>query len=201
MLKKKIIIFFISTILIFMAITTYAKEEKIKRIIATEISTPKEKKYIEKSLDYKVRDVKYIEEPISEINIKKSNKNSKYKIRDIIGPMRVTIFSEKVSYSDRIENKSLGKVKSKNAVAQIFSNTYNTSVFIDSDIISETLGFNVNEEINVESPYEIELEKNEIAILNTYKRVDHYEFNIEKDGKIIGHGEANKVVGISVVRK
>lgn len=72
---------------------------------------------------------------------------------------------------------------------------------LDSKIISNALGFDVEKENKIDLDLDIKVERKTFASLSLFPEINHYDFEIHKNGREISEGNAKKVVGGYLITK
>ena len=73
---------------------------------------------------------------------------------------------------------------------------------LDAKIISNALDFDVRKENKIDLDLGIKVEGKAFASLSLFPEINHYDFEIHKNGREVSEGNAKKVVGgYLIVRK
>ena len=70
---------------------------------------------------------------------------------------------------------------------------------LDPKIISNSLGFDVGKKIKIDLDLEVKVEGKTFASLSLFPEINHYDFEVHKNGREISKGTAKKVVGAYLI--
>lgn len=213
-LVKKIIIFLviIFSLLIYLGPRTYnshikdqlissknqinSSEEKSKKEKKFEIKdlSNEEKKQREESLGFEISEIKHIKFFEDEDYIKQEVKNKEgYIIEDISEVKNVEEFNGDY-YQSICDNKEDEEVTIKLGEKK-FKNDYMADLPLDVKIISNALDFDVRKENKIDLDLGIKVEGKTFASVSLFPKINHYDFEIHKNGRKVSEGTAKKVVG------
>ena len=139
------------------------------------LEVPSEKKkQMEESLGYEIAEVKHI---------KLLDKD------DYTGPD---------VYESICDNKKDKKTEIKIG-ERILRNDYMVDFPMDPKIISNALDFDVEKKIKIDLDLEVKVEGKTFASLSLFPEINHYDFEIHKNGRVVSEGTAKKVVGAYLI--
>ena len=164
--------------------------------------TGNEKKQMEESLGYEIAEVKHIRLIDKDDYTKEEVKNKEgYTIENISEVKNAIEFSGRDVWELNYKNKEYKKAGIKIG-NKILKNDYMADLPLDVKIISNALGFDVEKKNTINLDLEIKVEGKTFARLNLFPEINHYNFEIHKNGREVSEGTAKKVVGAYlIVRK
>lgn len=166
-----------------------------------EVSSEK-KKQMEESLGYEISEIKHIK-LLDKDDYTKEEVNSKegYTIENISEVKDAIEFSGRDLYQSICKNEKEEDAEIKIG-ERILRNDYMVDLPMDPKIISNSLGFDVEKKIKIDLDIEVKVEGKSFASLSLFPEINHYDFEIHKNGRETSKGTAKKVVGAYlVVRK
>lgn len=164
--------------------------------------TSDEKKQMEESLGYEIAEIKHIR-LLDKDNYTKEDVNNKeaYTIENISEVKGAIEFSGSDVYESICDNKKDKETEIKIG-ERILRNDYMADLPLDAKIISNALGFDVKEKHRIDLNLELKIEGKAFATLSLFPEINHYDFEIHKNGRETSKGRAKKVVGAYlIVRK
>lgn len=164
--------------------------------------TSDEKKQMEESLGYEIAEIKHIR-LLDKDNYTKEDVNNKeaYTIENISEVKGAIEFSGSDVYESICDNKKDKETEIKIG-ERILRNDYMEDLPLDAKIISNALGFDVKEKHRIDLNLELKIEGKAFATLSLFPEINHYDFEIHKNGREASKGRAKKVVGAYlIVRK
>lgn len=164
--------------------------------------TSDEKKQMEESLGYEIAEIKHIR-LLDKDNYTKEDVNNKeaYTIENISEVKGAIEFSGSDVYESICDNKKDKETEIKIG-ERILRNDYMADLPLDAKIISNALGFDVKEKHRIDLNLELKIEGKAFATLSLFPEINHYDFEIHKNGREASKGRAKKVVGAYlIVRK
>lgn len=166
-----------------------------------EVSSEK-KKQMEESLGYEIAEMKHIKLLDRDAYTEEEVKNKEgYTIENISEVKDAIEFSGPDVYESICDNKKDEKIEIKIG-EKILRNDYMVDLPLDSKIISNALGFDVEKKIKINLDIEVKVEGKSFASLSLFPEINHYDFEIHKNGRETSKGTAKKVVGAYlIVRK
>lgn len=218
-LMKKLIILFalIFLSLVFLGRTAYKsymegskvhKQEEVnlnedkgnKNVEFLEVPS-EEKKQMEESLGYEISEIKHIKLIDNNDYTKEEVKNKEgYTIENISEVKDAIEFSGPDVYESICDNRKEEETEIKIG-ERILKNDYMADIHLDSKIISNALGFYVEKENKIDLDLDIKVERKTFASLSLFPEINHYDFEIHKNGREISEGNAKKVVGGYLITK
>lgn len=167
------------------------------------LEVPSEKKkQMEESLGYEIAEVKHIRF-LDKADYTEEEVNSKegYTIENISEVKDAIEFSGRDLYQSICKNEKEEDAEIKIG-ERILRNDYMADLPMDPKIISNSLGFDVEKKIKVNLDIEVKVEGKTFASLSIFPEINHYDFEIHKNGRKVSEGTAKKVVGAYlIVRK
>ena len=215
-MKKLIILFalvFLS--LVFLGRTVYRsytedpkvhKQEEVnlnqgkgnKNFEILEVSSEK-KKQMEESLGYEIAEVKHIKLLDKDDYTEEEVKNREgYTIENILEVKNVIEFSGRDLYQSICKNEKEEDAEIKIG-EKILKNDYMVDFPMDPKIISNSLGFDVEKKIKINLDIEVKVEGKSFASLSLFPEINHYDFEVHKNGRGVSKGTAKKVVGAYLI--
>ncbi len=167
------------------------------------LEVPSEKKkQMEESLGYEIAEVKHIKLLDKDDYTEEEVKNKEgYTIENISEVKDAIEFSGPDVYESICDNKKDEKTEIK-IVERILRNDYMADLPMDAKIISNALDFDVEKENKIDLDLDIKVEGKTFASLSLFPEINHYDFEIHKNGRETSKGTAKKVVGAYlIVRK
>ena len=166
-----------------------------------EVSSEK-KKQMEESLGYEIAEVKHIKLLDKDDYTKEEvNNREDYTIENISEVKDAIEFSGPDVYESICDNKKDEETEIKIG-EKILKNDYMVDLPLDPKIISNSLGFDVGKKIKIDLDLEVKVEGKTFASLSLFPEINHYDFEVHKNGREISKGTAKKVVGAYlIVRK
>ena len=160
------------------------------------------KKQMEESLGYEISEIKHIKLLDKDAYTEEEVKNKEdYTIENISEVKNVIEFSGPDVYESICDNKKDKKTEIKIG-ERILRNDYMVDLPLDSKIISNALGFDVEKKIKIDLDFEVKVEGKTFASLSLFPEINHYDFEIHKNGRKVSEGTAKKVVGgYLIIRK
>ena len=164
--------------------------------------TSDKKKQMEESLGYEISDIKHIKLIDNNDYTKEEVKNKEgYTIENISEVKDAIEFSGPDVYESICDNKKDEKTEIKIG-ERILRNDYMADLPMEAKIISNALGFDVDKENKIDIDLDIKVEGKTFASLSLFPEINHYDFEIHKNGRETSKGTAKKVVGAYlIVRK
>ena len=167
------------------------------------LEVPSEKKkQMEESLGYEIAEVKHIRF-LDKADYTEEEVNSKegYTIENISEVKDAIEFSGRDLYQSICKNEKEEDAEIKIG-ERILRNDYMADLPMDPKIISNALGFDVEKKIKVNLDIEVKVEGRTFASLSLFPEINHYDFEVHKNGRETSKGTAKKVVGgYLIVRK
>ncbi|MDK7355239.1 hypothetical protein QP518_05685 [Peptoniphilus harei] len=167
------------------------------------LEVPSEKKkQMEESLGYEIAEVKHIRF-LDKADYTEEEVNSKegYTIENISEVKDAIEFSGRDLYQSICKNEKEEDAEIKIG-ERILRNDYMADLLMDPKIISNALGFDVEKKIKVNLDIEVKVEGKTFASLSLFPEINHYDFEVHKNGRETSKGTAKKVVGgYLIVRK
>lgn len=167
------------------------------------LEVPSEKKkQMEESLGYEIAEVKHIKLLDKDAYTEEEVKNKEgYTIENISEVKDAIEFSGPDVYESICDNKKDKKTEIKIG-ERILRNDYMVDFPMDPKIISNALDFDVEKKIKINLDIEVKVEGKTFASLSLFPEINHYDFEIHKNGRETSKGTAKKVVGAYlIVRK
>lgn len=159
------------------------------------------KKQMEESLGYEISDIKHIRLLDKDDYIEEGVKNKEgYTIENISEVRGAIEFSGPDVYESICDNRKEEEDEIKIG-ERILRNDYMADIPLDSKIISNALGFDVEKENKIDLDLDIKVERKTFASLSLFPEINHYDFEIHKNGREISEGNAKKVVGGYLITK
>lgn len=159
------------------------------------------KKQMEESLGYEIADIKHIRLLDKDDYIEEGVKNKEgYTIENISEVRGAIDFSGPDVYESICDNRKEEETEIKIG-ERILKNDYMADIHLDSKIISNALGFDVEKENKIDLDLDIKIERKTFASLSLFPEINHYDFEIHKNGREISEGNAKKVVGGYLITK
>lgn len=167
------------------------------------LEVPSEKKkQMEESLGYEIAEIKHIKLLDRDAYTEEEVKNKEgYTIENISEVKNVLEFSGRDLYQSICKNEKEEDAEIKIG-GKILKNDYMVDFSMDPKIISNSLGFDVEKKIKIDLDLEVKVEGKTFASLSLFPEINHYDFEIHKNGRKVSEGTAKKVVGAYlIVRK
>lgn len=163
-----------------------------------EVSSEK-KKQMEESLGYEIAEVKHIRFLDKDDYTEEEVKNREgYTIENISEVKDAIEFSGPDVYESICDNKKDEETEIKIG-EKILKNDYMVDLPLDPKIISNSLGFDVGKKIKIDLDLEVKVEGKTFASLSLFPEINHYDFEVHKNGREISKGTAKKVVGAYLI--
>ena len=176
------------------------KDKDSKNFEILEVPSDK-KKQMEESLGYEIADIKHIRLLDKDDYIEEVVKNKEgYTIENISEVRGAIEFSGPDVYESICDNRKEEEDEIKIG-ERILRNDYMADIPLDSKIISNALGFDVEKENKIDLDLDIKVERKTFASLSLFPEINHYDFEIHKNGREISEGNAKKVVGGYLITK
>ncbi|MHC5100161.1 hypothetical protein ACYSNN_10150 [Peptoniphilus genitalis] len=167
------------------------------------LEVPSEKKkQMEESLGYEISEMKHIRLLDNDDLTKEEVKNKEaYTIENISEVKDAIEFSGRDLYQSICKNEKEEDAEIKIG-ERILRNDYMADHPMDPKILSNALGFDVEKKIKVNLDIEVKVEGKTFASLSLFPEINHYDFEVHKNGRETSKGTAKKVVGgYLIVRK
>lgn len=166
------------------------------------LEVPSEKKkQMEESLGYEIVEIKHIKLLDKDDYTEEVKNREGYTIENILEVKNVIEFSGRDLYQSICKNEKEEDAEIKIG-EKILKNDYMVDFPMDPKIISNSLGFDVEKKIKIDLDLDIKVEGKSFASLSLFPEINHYDFEIHKNGRETSKGTAKKVVGAYlVVRK
>lgn len=166
------------------------------------LEVPSEKKkQMEESLGYEIAEVKHIKLLDKDDYTEEVKNKEDYTIENISEVKNVIEFSGPDVYESICDNKKDEKTEIKIG-EKILKNDYMVDFPMDPKIISNSLGFDVEKKIKINLDIEVKVEGKSFASLSLFPEINHYDFEVHKNGRETSKGTAKKVVGgYLIIRK
>lgn len=176
------------------------KDKDSKNFEILEVPSDK-KKQMEESLGYEISEIKHIKLIDNNDYTKEEVKNKEgYTIENISEVRGAIEFSGPDVYESICDNRKEEETEIKIG-ERILKNDYMADIHLDSKIISNALGFDVEKENKIDLDLDIKVERKTFASLSLFPEINHYDFEIHKNGREISEGNAKKVVGGYLITK
>ena len=166
------------------------------------LEVPSEKKkQMEESLGYEIAEVKHIRFLDKDDYTEEVKNKEDYTIENISEVKNVIEFSGPDVYESICDNKKDEETEIKIG-ERILRNDYMVDLPMEPKIISNFLGFDVEKKNKIDLDIDIKVEGKTFASLSLFPEINHYDFEIHKNGREVSEGNAKKVVGAYlIVRK
>ena len=176
------------------------KDKDSKNFEILEVPSDK-KKQMEESLGYEISEIKHIRLLDKDDYIEEGVKNKEgYTIENISEVRGAIEFSGPDVYESICDNRKEEETEIKIG-ERILKNDYMADIHLDSKIISNALGFDVEKENKIDLDLDIKVERKTFASMSLFPEINHYDFEIHKNGREISEGNAKKVVGGYLITK
>lgn len=163
------------------------------------LEVPSEKKkQMEESLGYEIAEVKHIKLLDKDDYTEEVKNKEDYTIENISEVKNVIEFSGPDVYESICDNKKDKKTEIKIG-ERILRNDYMVDFPMDPKIISNALDFDVGKKIKIDLDLEVKVEGKTFASLSLFPEINHYDFEVHKNGREISKGTAKKVVGAYLI--
>lgn len=162
-----------------------------------EVSSEK-KKQMEDSLGYEIAEVKHIKLLDKDDYTEEVKNKEDYTIENISEVKDAIEFSGPDVYESICDNKKDEKTEIKIG-ERILRNDYMVDFPMDPKIISNSLGFDVEKKIKINLDIEVKVEGKTFASLSLFPEINHYDFEVHKNGRETSKGTAKKVVGAYLI--
>ena len=163
--------------------------------------TSDKKKQMEESLGYEIAEIKHIKLLDKDDYTEEVKNKEDYTIENISEVKNVIEFSGPDVYESICDNKKDKKTEIKIG-ERILRNDYMVDFPMDPKIISNALDFDVEKKIKIDLDLEVKVEGKTFASLSLFPEINHYDFEIHKNGRKVSEGTAKKVVGgYLIIRK
>ena len=174
-------------------------KSEVKKNFEIEDLSNEEKKRIEESLGYEISEIKHIKFFGDEAYIKQEVKNKEgYTIENISEVKDAIEFSGPDVYESICDNKKDEEAEIKIG-ERILRNDYMADLPLDVKIISNALDFDVRKENKIDLDLGIKVEGKTFASVSLFPKINHYDFEIHKNGRKVSEGTAKKVVGAYLI--
>lgn len=161
--------------------------------------TSDKKKQMEESLGYEISDIKHIKLIDNNDYTEEEVKNREgYTIENILEVKNVIEFSGRDLYQSICKNEKEEDAEIKIG-EKILKNDYMVDFPMDPKIISNSLGFDVEKKIKINLDIEVKVEGKSFASLSLFPEINHYDFEVHKNGRGVSKGTAKKVVGAYLI--
>ena len=166
------------------------------------LEVPSEKKkQMEESLGYEIAEIKHIKLLDKDDYTEEVKNKEDYTIENISEVKNVIEFSGPDVYESICDNKKDKKTEIKIG-ERILRNDYMVDFPMDPKIISNALDFDVEKKIKIDLDLEVKVEGKTFASMSLFPEINHYDFEIHKNGRKVSEGTAKKVVGgYLIIRK
>lgn len=166
------------------------------------LEVPSEKKkQMEESLGYEIAEVKHIRFLDKDDYTEEVKNKEDYTIENISEVKNVIEFSGPDVYESICDNKKDEETEIKIG-ERILRNDYMVDLPMEPKIISNFLGFDVEKKNKIDLDLDIKVEGKTFASLSLFPEINHYDFEVHKNGRETSKGTAKKVVGgYLIVRK
>lgn len=166
------------------------------------LEVPSEKKkQMEESLGYEIAEIKHIKLLDKDDYTEEVKNKEDYTIENISEVKNVIEFSGPDVYESICDNKKDKKTEIKIG-ERILKNDYMVDLPMDPKIISNALDFDVEKEHKIDLDLKIKVEGKTFASVSIFPEINHYDFEVHKNGRETSKGTAKKVVGAYlIVRK
>lgn len=166
------------------------------------LEVPSEKKkQMEESLGYEIAEIKHIRLLDKDAYTEEVKNKEGYTIENISEVKDAIEFSGPDVYESICDNKKDKKTEIKIG-ERILINDYMADLPIEAKLISNALGFDVEKKIKIDLDLGIKVEGKTFASLSLFPEINHYDFEVHKNGRETSKGTAKKVVGAYlIVRK
>ena len=166
------------------------------------LEVPSEKKkQMEESLGYEIAEVKHIKLLDKDDYTEEVKNKEDYTIENISEVKDAIEFSGPDVYESICDNKKDEETEIKIG-ERILRNDYMVDLPMEPKIISNFLGFDVEKKNKIDLDLDIKVEGKTFASLSLFPEINHYDFEIHKNGREVSEGNAKKVVGAYlIVRK
>lgn len=163
--------------------------------------TSEKKKQMEESLGYEIAEVKHIRFLDKDDYTEEVKNKEDYTIENISEVKNVIEFSGPDVYESICDNKKDEETEIKIG-ERILRNDYMVDLPMEPKIISNFLDFDVEKKNKIDLDLDIKVEGKTFASLSLFPEINHYDFEIHKNGREVSEGNAKKVVGAYlIVRK
>ena len=162
-----------------------------------EVSSEK-KKQMEDSLGYEIAEVKHIKLLDKDDYTEEVKNKEGYTIENILEVKNVIEFSGRDLYQSICKNEKEEDAEIKIG-ERILRNDYMVDFPMDPKIISNSLGFDVEKKIKINLDIEVKVEGKSFASLSLFPEINHYDFEVHKNGRGVSKGTAKKVVGAYLI--
>ena len=163
------------------------------------LEVPSEKKkQMEESLGYEISEIKHIKLLVKDDYTEEVKNKEDYTIENISEVKDAIEFSGPDVYESICDNKKDEKTEIKIG-ERILRNDYMADLPMDAKIISNVLDFDVEKENKIDLDLEVKVEGKTFASLSLFPEINHYDFEIHKNGSGVSKGTAKKVVGAYLI--
>ena len=163
------------------------------------LEVPSEKKkQMEESLGYEIAEVKHIRFLDKDDYTEEVKNKEDYTIENISEVKNVIEFSGPDVYESICDNKKDEETEIKIG-ERILRNDYMVDLPMEPKIISNFLGFDVEKKNKIDLDLDIKVEGKTFASLSLFPEINHYDFEIHKNGREVSEGNAKKVVGAYLI--
>lgn len=163
------------------------------------LEVPSEKKkQMEESLGYEIAEIKHIKLLDKDDYTEEVNNKEDYTIENISEVKNVIEFSGSDLYQSICKNEKEEDAEIKIG-EKILKNDYMADLPIEAKLISNALGFDVEKKIKIDLDLGIKVEGKTFASLSLFPEINHYDFEVHKNGRGVSKGTAKKVVGAYLI--
>lgn len=163
------------------------------------LEVPSEKKkQMEESLGYEISEIKHIKLLDKDDYTEEVNNKEDYTIENISEVKNVIEFSGSDLYQSICKNEKEEDAEIKIG-EKILKNDYMADLPIEAKLISNALGFDVEKKIKIDLDLGIKVEGKTFASLSLFPEINHYDFEVHKNGRGVSKGTAKKVVGAYLI--
>lgn len=163
------------------------------------LEVPSEKKkQMEESLGYEIAEIKHIKLLDKDDYTEEVNNKEDYTIENISEVKNVIEFSGSDLYQSICKNEKEEDAEIKIG-EKILKNDYMADLPIEVKLISNALGFDVEKKIKIDLDLGIKVEGKTFASLSLFPEINHYDFEVHKNGRGVSKGTAKKVVGAYLI--
>lgn len=162
-----------------------------------EVSSEK-KKQMEESLGYEISEIKHIRLLDKDAYTEEVKNKEDYTIENISEVKDAIEFSGRDLYQSICKNEKEEDAEIKIG-EKILKNDYMVDLPLDAKLISNALDFDVRKENKIDLDLGIKVEGKTFASLSLFPEINHYDFEVHKNGREISKGTAKKVVGAYLI--
>lgn len=163
------------------------------------LEVPSEKKkQMEESLGYEISEIKHIRLLDKDAYTEEVKNKEDYTIENISEVKDAIEFSGRDLYQSICKNEKEEDAEIKIG-EKILKNDYMVDLPLDAKLISNALDFDVRKENKIDLDLGIKVEGKTFASLSLFPEINHYDFEVHKNGREISKGTAKKVVGAYLI--